>query len=166
MTGTTTIEEQIFSLTKRVEDIAKHMQQQEEALSNMVGRIYDHEQLTQAAEGGLRTLPLEKAPIPSKESPTTYSTPPHQASNMSKGQLAKVVKAPCISADGTIPAAQLREFILGAIKDTQDEVAPSYSYVKPYNARIDRLRIPRATYLQSSNNSTESGTPSSTSRTS
>ncbi|GAA0187041.1 hypothetical protein LIER_34329 [Lithospermum erythrorhizon] len=52
------------------------------------------------------------------------------------------MKAPCISADGTIPAAQLREFILGAIKDNQEENIPSYSYAKPYSSWIDGLRMP------------------------
>ncbi|GAA0177978.1 hypothetical protein LIER_29778 [Lithospermum erythrorhizon] len=43
MTGITTIEEQIASLTRMVEDMAKHMQRQEESLSYMEEKILDHE---------------------------------------------------------------------------------------------------------------------------
>ncbi|GAA0145886.1 hypothetical protein LIER_05966 [Lithospermum erythrorhizon] len=57
MTGTTTIEEQIPSLTRMVEDMAKHMQRQEASLSHMVEKILDDEHRTQAAEANLKSLP-------------------------------------------------------------------------------------------------------------
>ncbi|GAA0164885.1 hypothetical protein LIER_20420 [Lithospermum erythrorhizon] len=44
MPGITTLEEQIASLVKVIEDMAKQMQHQSEALSNMARRIQDHEQ--------------------------------------------------------------------------------------------------------------------------
>ncbi|GAA0183343.1 hypothetical protein LIER_42390 [Lithospermum erythrorhizon] len=97
----------------------------------MAEKILDR---TQAAKASLKSQPPEEAPNTSKDALATPPTPPHQDSNMSRGQPAKVVKVPCVSADGTIPAAQLREFILEAIKDTQDEEVPSHSYVKPYSS--------------------------------
>ncbi|GAA0184174.1 hypothetical protein LIER_31462 [Lithospermum erythrorhizon] len=131
MTGTTTIEEKIASLTKVIEDMAKQMRLQSEALSNMAGKMHDHEQHNREAKANLRTPYLQEVPSTSKESPTTRLTPPHQASSMSKGKPAKVVKAPYISVDETMPAAQLMEFILGTIKDTQDEAAPHIPISSP-----------------------------------
>ncbi|GAA0160911.1 hypothetical protein LIER_17353 [Lithospermum erythrorhizon] len=143
MMGITTIEEQIASLTKMVEEMAKHIQREEESLSYMTEKILHHEHQTQATEASLRATPHQEAPSSSKEVQEKPLIPPHQASSVSYGPTMKVVKTPCISADGTIPAAQLREFILGAIKDTQDEAVPSYFCVKPYSSRIDRLKMPQ-----------------------
>ncbi|GAA0144684.1 hypothetical protein LIER_05066 [Lithospermum erythrorhizon] len=125
------------------EDMSKHMQRQEESLSHMAEKILDHEHRTQPTEAGLRATPSLEVPNASKEAPETPFTLPYQASSTSYGPATKTVKTPYILADGTIPTSQLREFILGAIKDTQDEAAPSYSYVKPYSPRIDRLKRPQ-----------------------
>ncbi|GAA0139657.1 hypothetical protein LIER_01158 [Lithospermum erythrorhizon] len=143
MTSTTTIEEQIASLKKMVEDMAKHMQRQEEALSNMARKIQDHEHRGQVVEVSMRTLLPQESPGPSKDAPGMPQTPPEQSSNMSKGQSGKTMKISCVSADETILASKLREFILGAIKDTQDEATPSHSYVKPYTSIIDSLKNPK-----------------------
>ncbi|GAA0162635.1 hypothetical protein LIER_18679 [Lithospermum erythrorhizon] len=153
MTGITTIEEKIASLTKMVEEMAKHIQRLEESLSHMIEKILDHEHRTQATEASLRATPPQEAPSISKEALETPLIPPHQASSTSHGLAMKAVKTPCILVDGTIPAAQLREFILRSIKDTQDEAPPSYTYVKPYSSHIDMLKMPRAINLQNSSGS-------------
>ncbi|KAI3461544.1 hypothetical protein Pfo_018207 [Paulownia fortunei] len=45
--------------------------------------------------------------------------------------------------DGLIPADQLKEFIMGTIKDKFDGSFKSYlTYAKPYTQRIDNLRMP------------------------
>ncbi|GAA0157136.1 hypothetical protein LIER_14466 [Lithospermum erythrorhizon] len=80
MTETTTIDEKIASLTKVIEDMANHVQRQEETLSHMAAKMHDHEQRAQAVQAGLRTLPPKEAPSTSKESPATRLTPSHQAS--------------------------------------------------------------------------------------
>ncbi|GAA0169250.1 hypothetical protein LIER_23776 [Lithospermum erythrorhizon] len=91
----------------------------------------------------MRATTPPEVPNASKEIPGSSHTPPYQASSTPHGPVSKTAKAPCISADGTIPAVQLREFILGAIKDNQEENLPSYSYAKPYGSRIDGLRMPQ-----------------------
>ncbi|GAA0169251.1 hypothetical protein LIER_23777 [Lithospermum erythrorhizon] len=46
MTGITTIEEQMASLTKMVEEMSKHMQRQEESLSHIAEKVLDHDHRT------------------------------------------------------------------------------------------------------------------------
>ncbi|GAA0159368.1 hypothetical protein LIER_16159 [Lithospermum erythrorhizon] len=105
----------------------------------MARKIHDHDQRTQATEANLKSLPAEEAPITSKDVLDTPSTPPYKVLSMSKGQPGRTVKTPCISADGTILATQLKEFILGAIKHTQDKATPSHSYVKQHSSRIGNV---------------------------
>ncbi|GAA0165788.1 hypothetical protein LIER_43731 [Lithospermum erythrorhizon] len=134
MTGITIIEELIASLSKMVEEMAKHMQRQEESLSHMIEKILDHEYRTQVTEASLRATPPQEVPSTSKEAPKTPLTLPYQTSSTSHGPATKAVKTLCISADGTIPTAQLREFRLRAIKDTEDEVVrhiPMSSLIAP-----------------------------------
>ncbi|GAA0146912.1 hypothetical protein LIER_06744 [Lithospermum erythrorhizon] len=102
MVGVMTLEEQVAALTKVIEDLAK-----------------------QAAEASLRELSPTKASTPSKSTPETLQTSPQQASSMPQRQPTKATNALVLSADGTISAAQLREFVLGELKNNQDEVTPS-----------------------------------------
>ncbi|GAA0155679.1 hypothetical protein LIER_13357 [Lithospermum erythrorhizon] len=142
MTGITTLEEQVVSLLKVIEDMAKQMQLQSEALSNMAGKMQEHEQHQQVVEATLRTILPQEAPNTLKDAPETQLAPPCQASSMPQRQPTKATNAPVVLADGMVSAPQLREFILGAIKDNQDKVIPSYSYVKPYTSRINQLKMP------------------------
>ena len=48
-----------------------------------------------------------------------------------------------VSADGSIPVDQLKEIILGTIKDKYEGTLKySLTYAKPYTQRIDQLKMP------------------------
>ncbi|GAA0169275.1 hypothetical protein LIER_23798 [Lithospermum erythrorhizon] len=74
MTSTITTEEEIASIKKMVEDMAKWMQRHKESLTHMAGKIHDHEQCTQAAEASLKSLASQEAPNTSKDTPETPLT--------------------------------------------------------------------------------------------
>ena len=48
-----------------------------------------------------------------------------------------------VSAEGGIPIYQLKDFILGTIKDKYGVLSKlSFAYTKPYTLKIDVLKIP------------------------
>ncbi|XP_049394574.1 uncharacterized protein LOC125858824 [Solanum stenotomum] len=53
------------------------------------------------------------------------------------------VKEIQVSSEGTIPINQIREFIMGTIKDKYEVATKSsLTYARPYTARIDSLKMP------------------------
>ncbi|GAA0148438.1 hypothetical protein LIER_36720 [Lithospermum erythrorhizon] len=139
MTGATTLEEQVASLTKIIEDLAKQVQHQDDFLSPIAGKIVDHEQRPQVTKANPRELHLQEVPTPSKTIPGLPQTTLQQSQACLKGSRGMLQALRSFQLMERSP--QLREFILGAIKYNQDEVTPSYSYLKANTSRIDQLKM-------------------------
>ncbi|GAA0156755.1 hypothetical protein LIER_14169 [Lithospermum erythrorhizon] len=114
------------------------MQQQDDSITHILGKIVDQEHITRATEAVLKQV---EAPRASKMGDGTFHPSSHNASSSSPGPTRNTVETAITSADGMIPAAQLKEEILGAIKGHEDWEAPSYTYVKPYSSSTDQLKM-------------------------
>ncbi|GAA0172769.1 hypothetical protein LIER_26525 [Lithospermum erythrorhizon] len=76
MTGATTLEEQVASLAKVIENITKQVQREDDSLSHIAGKIIDHDQRAQETEVSLKELSPQETPNPSKTTPETLQTSP------------------------------------------------------------------------------------------
>ncbi|GAA0138462.1 hypothetical protein LIER_00206 [Lithospermum erythrorhizon] len=124
MTSITSLVEKMVAFTGMVENVLQKMKQQDDSIAQISGRRADKEHRARTAEGNLKEV---EAPSPSKMGDGTSYLSPHKASSSSHGPTRNTVEIPIIPIDGMIPAAQLKEYILGEIKGHEDREAPSYT---------------------------------------
>ncbi|GAA0147884.1 hypothetical protein LIER_36600 [Lithospermum erythrorhizon] len=113
MTTSSHLEEQVASLTKTLEGIAKYIEGQDAKILMIMERVPANN------EGGSRNEVSLKAP----DIHELLESSGNNKSNDSRIQ---------IPTDRLIPMNQLKKFIMGAIKDKLEDPKPLYAYVKPY----------------------------------
>ncbi|XP_060175578.1 uncharacterized protein LOC132606203 isoform X1 [Lycium barbarum] len=123
MTNASTIEEQLENLTKAVEGLSRYVKDQDAKITKLTNK------LESMAEGE-----STQAPVKLHETQEEEESSAKQATTIRKVQ---------VPAEGLIPAGQLKDFIMEAIKD-KFKPAPksSLTYAKPYTRRIDKLKMP------------------------
>ncbi|KAI3446917.1 hypothetical protein Pfo_003582 [Paulownia fortunei] len=125
VTNATTLEEQIASLTKAIEGLMKHVQEQDSQMTKLMNKV---DNASTSRIMGKQVEAHDEAETSMKQQPS---------------ERVKSFKELQVSSDGLIPADQLKEFIMGTIKDKFDGSSKSYlTYTKPYTQRIDNLRMP------------------------
>ncbi|KAK4406448.1 hypothetical protein Sango_0651300 [Sesamum angolense] len=121
----TTIEEQLADLTRAIEGLMKHVQEQDAQiarLSNKADNIDGNHVMGKQVEAH------DEVEMPIKQHDTE------------KDKSAKELQ---ISSDGLIPMDQLKEFIEGTIRSKiEGSSRSSFTYSKPYTLRIDSLKMP------------------------
>ncbi|XP_012849590.1 PREDICTED: uncharacterized protein LOC105969382 [Erythranthe guttata] len=117
------MEEQMAILTKAIEGLTKHIQEQDSQIAMLRDKVDgSHDMGKQGenhteAETSARRHPIEREKSPAEEFQ--------------------------VSSEGLIPIDQLKEFIMGTIKDKFNEGSKSSStYTKPYTLRVDDLKMP------------------------
>ncbi|KAL0420244.1 UNVERIFIED_CONTAM: hypothetical protein Slati_3047300 [Sesamum latifolium] len=125
MTNATTIKEQLASLTRAIEGLTKHIQEQDAQIAR----------LTNKADNVDASHIMEKqVEVPDE---AEASTKQHYTE---KDKSAKELQ---ISSNGLIPVDQLKEFIEGTIRSKiEGSSKSSLTYSKPYTPRIDNLKMP------------------------
>ena len=122
VTDASSPEEQLANLTKLVEGLTKHVQNQESRIDKLMNKM----------EG---LLDAESSHAPGK------GIEVQEIENPAK--LAAPVKEMPVSSEGMIPLDRLKEFIEGTIKDKYEvSTKSSHMYAKPYTARIDSFKMP------------------------
>ncbi|KAI3470776.1 hypothetical protein Pfo_027439 [Paulownia fortunei] len=113
VTNATTLEEQIASLMKAIEGLTKHVQEQDSQITKLMNKV-DNVDVSRVMG--------KQVEVHDEEKPSTQEFQ--------------------VSSDGMIPVDQLKEFIMGTIKDKFDGSSKSsLTYVKPYTQRIDNLKM-------------------------
>ncbi|KAL0457603.1 UNVERIFIED_CONTAM: hypothetical protein Slati_0387500 [Sesamum latifolium] len=125
VTNATTIEEQLASLTRAIEGLTKHVQEQDAQIARLINK----------------TDNVDASHIMGKQVEAHYeveaSTKQHYTE---KDKFAKELQ---ISSDGLIPVDQLKEFIEGTIRSKiEGSSKSSLTYSKPYTQRIDNQKMP------------------------
>ncbi|KAL0416965.1 UNVERIFIED_CONTAM: hypothetical protein Slati_3528400 [Sesamum latifolium] len=126
MTNTTTLEEQIANLTRAIEGLAKHVQEQDSQISKLMNKIDNN----------------DASHVPGKqiEAHDEAETSLKQQSNEREKSSTKELQ---VSSEELIPIDQLKEFIMETIQNKLDgSTKSSMTYVKPYTRRIDNLKMP------------------------
>ncbi|PIN11756.1 hypothetical protein CDL12_15640 [Handroanthus impetiginosus] len=112
----TTLEEQIANLTRAIERLAKHIQEQDFQISKLMNEVDDSD-----------TSRIMEKQLEAHDDVETSMRP--QSNEKEKSS----VKELQISSNGLIPVDQLKEFIMGTIKNKLDgRSKSSLSYIKPY----------------------------------
>ncbi|KAL0416390.1 UNVERIFIED_CONTAM: hypothetical protein Slati_3470900 [Sesamum latifolium] len=125
VTNATTIEEQLASLTRAIEGLMKHVQEQDAQIAKLIHKA-DNVDATHIL--GKQVEARDEAAVSTKQ---------HYAEND------KSAKDLQVSSDGLIPVDQLKEFIEGAIRSKiEGSSKSSLTYSKPYTPRIDSLKMP------------------------
>ncbi|KAL0297119.1 UNVERIFIED_CONTAM: hypothetical protein Sradi_6764000 [Sesamum radiatum] len=121
----TTIEEQLADLTRAVEGLMKHVQEQDAQIARLINKA-DNIDASHVMEKQVEAH--DEVGMPIKQ---------HYAE---KDKSAKEFQ---ISSDGLIPVDQLKEFIEGTIRSkVEGSSRSSFTYSKPYTPRIDSLKMP------------------------
>ncbi|KAL0337482.1 UNVERIFIED_CONTAM: hypothetical protein Scaly_2023300 [Sesamum calycinum] len=121
----TTIEEQLAYLTRAIEGLMKHVQEQDAQIVRLINKAYniDASHIT-----GKQVEAHDEVETPIKQ---------HYTEND------KSTKEIQISSNGLIPVDQLKEFIEETIKSKiEGSSRSSFTYSKPYTPRIDSLKMP------------------------
>ncbi|XP_012834010.1 PREDICTED: uncharacterized protein LOC105954874 [Erythranthe guttata] len=124
-TNATTMEEQIASLTKAIEGLAKHVQQRDSQIAKLIEKMNkaDASQIVEQIEA------QDEVEASTKQQPVENEKAPAQDFQVSPG--------------GMVHVDQVMTLISGTIKDKLEGGSKSPStYVKPYTQRIDDLRMP------------------------
>lgn len=125
-TNASSLEDQIAALTKVIEGLAKHVQEQDARISRVMDKV-DKAETSQMAEKAL-------------EVPDGVEVSTKQPANDHQESVAKELQ---LSSDGSIPIDQLKDFIEGTIKNKLEGGTKStLVYAKPYSTRIDGLKMP------------------------
>ncbi|KAL0315886.1 UNVERIFIED_CONTAM: hypothetical protein Sradi_5466800, partial [Sesamum radiatum] len=120
----TTIEEQLADLTRAIEGLMKHVQEQDAQIARLINKA-DNIDASHVMEKQVEAH--DEVEMPIKQ---------HYAE---KDKSAKEFQ---ISSDG-IPVDQLKEFIEGTIRSKiEGSSRSSFTYSKPYTPRIDNLKMP------------------------
>ncbi|KAL0302462.1 UNVERIFIED_CONTAM: hypothetical protein Scaly_3032200 [Sesamum calycinum] len=121
----TTIEEQLADLTRAIEGLMKHVQEQDAQIARLINKA-DNIDASHVMEKQVEAH--DEVEMPIKQ---------HYAE---KDKSAKEFQ---ISSDGLIPVDQLKEFIEGTIRSkVEGSSRSSFTYSKPYTPRIDSLKMP------------------------
>ncbi|GAA0148423.1 hypothetical protein LIER_07872 [Lithospermum erythrorhizon] len=113
MTGNTSLEEQMATLTGVVESLLQKMQQQDDSIAQISRKIGNQEHRARAAKVALKQV---EGPVASKMGDGTFHPSLNYASSSSPRPTRNTVGTPIILVDRMVPATQLKEFILGEIK--------------------------------------------------
>ncbi|KAL0444630.1 UNVERIFIED_CONTAM: hypothetical protein Slati_2185700 [Sesamum latifolium] len=125
VTNATTIEEQLASLTRAIEELTKHVQEQDVQIARLINKV-DNVDASHIMEKQVEAHDEAEA-----------STKQHY---IEKDKSAKELQ---ISSDRVIPVDQLKEFIEGTIRSKiGGSSKSSLTYSKPYTQRIDSLKMP------------------------
>ncbi|KAL0288039.1 UNVERIFIED_CONTAM: hypothetical protein Scaly_2745600 [Sesamum calycinum] len=122
----TTIEEQLADLTRAIEGLMKHVQEQDAQIARLINKAdnIDASHIT-----GKQVEAHDEVETPIKQ---------HYTEND------KSTKEIQISSDGLIPVDQLKEFIEETFKSNiEGSSRSSFTYSKPYTPRIDSLKMPK-----------------------
>ncbi|KAL0444424.1 UNVERIFIED_CONTAM: hypothetical protein Slati_2165100 [Sesamum latifolium] len=121
----TTIEEQLASLTRAIEGLTKHVQEQDAQIARLIHKA-DNVDANHIMEKQVEAH--DEAEVSTKQRYTEND---------------KSAKELQVSSDGLIPVDQLKEFIKGTIKSKiEGSLKSSLTYSKPYTPRIDSLKMP------------------------
>ncbi|KAK4388305.1 hypothetical protein Sango_2437100 [Sesamum angolense] len=125
MTNATTIEEQLAILTRAIEGLTKHIQEQDAQIARLINKA---DNVVASYVMGKQVEAHDEVEPPAKQH---YTEKDKSANELQ------------ISSDGLIPGDQLKEFIEGIIK-SKIEGSSRYSltYSKSYTPRIDSLKMP------------------------
>ena len=119
ITNTSSLEEQVSNMSKMMKIIMKHIKDQDAFITQLLNQ---------------KNYAFERSHMNSKK---------HQERDVSSSKGKDKVKKVYMTAEGTIPVEQLKEFGVEIIKDKKESNSKSrFSYSKPYIARIDNLAIP------------------------
>ncbi|KAK4407744.1 hypothetical protein Sango_0355400 [Sesamum angolense] len=125
VTNTTTIEEQLASLTRAIEGLTKHVQEQEAQIARLINKA---DNVDASHVMGKQVEAHDEVEAPAKQHYTE------------KDKYAKELQ---VSSDRLIPVDQLKEFIEETIRSKIEESSKSsLTYSKPYTPRIDGLKMP------------------------
>ncbi|KAL0297671.1 UNVERIFIED_CONTAM: hypothetical protein Sradi_6819200 [Sesamum radiatum] len=120
----TTIEEQLASLTRAIEGLTKHAQEQDAQIARLINKA---DNIDASHVMGKQVEAHDEVETPIKQ---------HYTKND------KSTKEIQISSDELIPVDQLKELIEGTIKSKIEESSrSSFTYSKPYTPRIDSLKM-------------------------
>ncbi|KAL0404077.1 UNVERIFIED_CONTAM: hypothetical protein Sradi_2048500 [Sesamum radiatum] len=125
VTNTTTLEEQIANLTKAIEGLTKHVQEQDSQISKLINKI-DNTDASHIAEKQIEAHDEAKTSL-------------KQESNKREKSATKELQ---VSSEELIPVDKLKEFIMGTI---QNKLGGSFKlsiiYTKSYTQKIDNLKM-------------------------
>ncbi|KAL6582893.1 hypothetical protein OROMI_004971 [Orobanche minor] len=125
MTNASTIDEQLASIMKAIEGLSKHVQDQETRISHLMNKA-DHDNASRTNGKQVEEPNYVEGSTKHQAAETEFTEKDFQ-----------------ISSDGGINIGQLKELILGTIKDKYDEGSKSsFTNTKPYTKRVDNLRMP------------------------
>ncbi|KAL0277961.1 UNVERIFIED_CONTAM: hypothetical protein Sradi_7309200 [Sesamum radiatum] len=123
--NTTTIEEQLASLTRAIEGLTKHVQEQDAQIARL---IHKADNVDASHIMGRQVEAHDEVEVSTKQRHTEND---------------KSAKELQVSSDGLIPMDQLKEFIEGTIRSKiEGSSKSSLTYAKPYTQRIDNLKMP------------------------
>ncbi|KAL0454266.1 UNVERIFIED_CONTAM: hypothetical protein Slati_0765800 [Sesamum latifolium] len=126
VTNTITLEEQIANLTKAIEGLAKHVQEQDSQINKLINTIDS----TDASHIARKQMEAHD------EAETSLKQQPNEREKSSTKELQ-------VSSEGLIPVDQLKEFIMGTIQNKLGGSSKSsMTYTKPYTQRINDLKMP------------------------
>ncbi|KAL0295650.1 UNVERIFIED_CONTAM: hypothetical protein Sangu_3191000 [Sesamum angustifolium] len=135
VTNATTIEEQIADVTRAIERLMKHVQEQDAQIARLINKA---DNIDASHVMGKQVEALDEVEMPIKQHYTGKD---------------KSTKELQISSDRLIPVDQLKEFIEATIRSKiEGSSRSSFTYSKPHNPRIDCLKMPVGYQLQSFNN--------------
>ncbi|KAL0368327.1 UNVERIFIED_CONTAM: hypothetical protein Scaly_1051600 [Sesamum calycinum] len=125
VTNATTIEEQLASLTRAIEGLTKHVQEQDAQIARLINKA---DNVDASHVMGKQVEAHDEVEASIKQHYTERD---------------KYAKELQVSSDGLIPVDQLKEFIEGTIKSKiEGSSRSSLTYSKPYTPRIDILKMP------------------------
>ncbi|KAL0430531.1 UNVERIFIED_CONTAM: hypothetical protein Sradi_0679100 [Sesamum radiatum] len=125
VTNATTIVEQLASLTKAIEGLTKHVQEQDAQIARL---IHKADNVDASHILGKQVEAHDEAEVSTKQRYTENN---------------KSTKELQVSSDGLIHVDQLKEFIEGTIRSKiEGSSKSSLTYSKPYTPRIDNLKMP------------------------
>ncbi|KAL0402331.1 UNVERIFIED_CONTAM: hypothetical protein Slati_4263000 [Sesamum latifolium] len=125
VTNATTIEEQLARLTRAIEGLTKHVQEQDAQIARLIHKANN---VDASHIMGKQVEAHDEAEVFTKQRYTKND---------------KSAKELQVSSDGLIPIDQLKEFIEGTIKSKiEGSLKSSLTYSKPYTPRIDSLKMP------------------------
>ncbi|KAL0423943.1 UNVERIFIED_CONTAM: hypothetical protein Sradi_0929100 [Sesamum radiatum] len=123
--GESDAKEQLASLTRAIEGLTKHVQEQDAQIARLINKA-DNVDASHVMRKQVEAHDEVEA-----------STKQHYT------ERDKYAKELQISSDGLIPVDQLKEFIEGTIKSKiEGSSKSSLTYSKPYTPRIDNLKMP------------------------
>ncbi|KAL0416326.1 UNVERIFIED_CONTAM: hypothetical protein Slati_3464500 [Sesamum latifolium] len=125
VTNTTTIEEQLSSLTRAIEGLTEHVQEQDAQIARLTNKA-----------DNVDTSHIMGKQVDAHDEVEASIKQHYNEKDKSAKELQ-------ISSDGLIPMEQLKEFIEGTIRSNiVGSSKSSLTYFKPYTSRIDSLKMP------------------------